>query len=101
MFQVPQVKNIYAYAKPINMGWGEKKLTAICLEEIGIDPQTGAVFLFHNTKKDQLKLFFLDATGSQEIQKILPQGGFMLPVAQEGENFIKIERKKLDSLFRR
>ena len=101
MFQIPNVKNVYMYTRPINMGWGEKKLSEICRDEIGVDPRGGAVFLFCNAKKDQLKLFFMDATGSQEIQKILPRGGFMLPVSQEGEQFIKIERTKLDSLFRR
>ena len=101
MFRVPNVKNVYIYPKPINMAWGEKKLTAICNDEMGIDPRGGAVFLFYNAKKDQLKLFFLDDTGSQEFQKLLPQGGFMLPAPQEGERFVKIERKKLDSLFRR
>lgn len=99
-FQVPDVKNIYLYAKPIPMGWGEKKLTQLCVDEIGIDPRTGAVFLFFNKKQDQLKLFFLDSTGCQQHLKMLPQGGFMLPAPKEGERFIKIDRKKLESLFR-
>ncbi len=99
-FQIPSVKNIYLYPKPIPMNWGEKKLTQICQDEMGIDPMTGAVFLFHNSSMTQMKVFFLDNDGSQEFQKMLPKGAFMLPVAREGEKFIKIERKKLEKLFK-
>lgn len=88
------------YSKPIPMNWGEKKLTQLCTDEMGIDPKNGAVFLFFNTKKDQMKLFFLDNNGSQEFQKLLPQGGFLLPVPKEGAKFVKIERKKLDVIFK-
>jgi len=88
------------YPKPVPMNWGEKKLTQICKDEMEIDPKTGGVFLFFNSKKDQMKLFFLDDDGSQEFQKLLPKGAFMLPVAKEGEKFVKIERKKLDLLFK-
>jgi hypothetical protein len=88
------------YGKPIPMNWGEKKLTQLCKDDIGIDPQSGAVFLFFNSKKDQMKLFFLDNDGSQEFQKLLPQGRFLLPVPKEREKFVKIERKKLNSLFK-
>ena len=38
MFQIPDVQNVYLYQKPISMRWGEKKLTAPCKEEMGIDP---------------------------------------------------------------
>lgn len=100
LFQVPDVKNVYLYPQPVPMNWGAKKLTQICKDEMGLDPKRGDVFLFCNRKKDQMKIFFLDDLGSQEFQKLLPQGGFMLPVAKEGEKFVKIDRKKLDSLFR-
>jgi len=45
-------------------------------------------------------LFFLDHTGSQEFQKLMPRGGFLLPAPRDGEMFVKVDRKKLNSLFR-
>lgn len=30
----------------------------------------------------------------------MPRGGFMLPSPRTGQNFLKIDRKKLRSLFR-
>jgi hypothetical protein len=102
MFPVtlPFAKYIYLYPKPINMQWGKNKLTEICTHEMGINPTNNDFFLFFNREKDKLKLFFLDADGSQEITKILPKGGFMMPVAMHGEKYIRLEASKLQSLFR-
>ena len=100
MFQIPNVKFVYIYPKPVNMHWGERKLSQLCEEEMGIDPKAGDVFLFFNTKKDQMKLFFCDEDGSQEFLKMLPQGGFMLPAPAESQKYIKVARAKLNSLFR-
>jgi len=100
MFQIPDVQNVYLYQKPISMRWGGKKLTALCKEEMGIDPGNGGVFLFYNSKRNELKLFFHDSDGWQELSKRMPRGGFMLPAPRTGQNFVKIDRKKLRSLFR-
>lgn len=102
MFQlspVPDVPYVQLYQRPINMRWGEKKLTALCKEE-GIDPADGGVFLFFNSRRDELKLAFRDATGWQEIIRRLPRGGFILPAPEAGEPFARIDRRKLDSIFR-
>jgi hypothetical protein len=97
---LPAVKYLHMYTEPIPMNWGERKLTEICRKEMGIDPAGGAVFLFFNRKKDQLKMFFMDESGSQEIQKMLPRGGFILPAPEEGKKFLKIPMSKIDTLFR-
>jgi transposase len=81
---IPPAGRVYMYTKPINMQWGPVKLSRLCTEEIGIDPKTGAVFLFFNKAKDKLKVFFLDDEGSQELMKVMPKGGFMVPVAEDG-----------------
>jgi hypothetical protein len=75
MFQIPDVENVYLYQKPISMRWGEKKLTALCKEEMGIDPGNGGVFLFYNSKRNELKLFFHDRDGWEELSKRMPRGG--------------------------
>ena len=51
MFQLlPRFRNAYLFQRPINMRWGEKKLTALCNEEIGVEPKVGDAFLFYNSK---------------------------------------------------
>jgi hypothetical protein len=100
MFELPNVKYVHLYPLPINIRWGEAKLIELCKTKMGLDPRQGGVYLFFNRKKDQMKLFFPDETGSQELLKLLPKGGFMVPVPKEGEKFVKIGVEKLNSLFR-
>lgn len=100
LFGLPDVKFVYLYPKPIPMSWGEKKLIQICKKEMGIDPTLGGAFLFYNSKLNQLKLFFLNDTGSQQISKLLPRGGFMVPLKVEDEKYIRIESSMLNKLFR-
>jgi hypothetical protein len=100
MFAIPTGLSVYLYQKPISMQWGEKKLSQLCKADMKLDPRKGGAFLFFNSKRDQLKLYFCDDTGSQEFLKWMPRGGFMLPAPRAGECFVKIERSKLGSLFR-
>jgi len=97
---VPPNGSAYMYTKPVNMQWGPAKLSKICTEQMGINPVTGAVFIFFNKAMDKLKVFFLDDEGSQEFMKILPKGGFMVPVAEEGKRYVKISGKTVQKLFR-
>lgn len=92
--------HIILYAKPINMRLGEDKIKQLCQKQMGIDPQNGDLFLFFNSAKDKLKLFYLDNNGSQELIKFLPKGGFMLPIADTDQSYIKLPISKLSRLFR-
>lgn len=100
MFQLPNEKYIYLYPESINIRLSENKLSELCKNKMGIDPREGSIFLFFNKKMDQLKLFFYDEDGYQELLKLLPQGGFLLPTPKEGDKFIKVNRDKLNSIFR-
>lgn len=100
MFLIPNVKTVYMYPRPVNMRWGENKLTSLCRDEMGIDPATGAVFLFFNRPRDSLKLFFYDETGSQDMQKKLDIGGFTLPEPDVRDKFVKIPGHTIHRIFR-
>jgi IS66 Orf2 like protein len=69
-------------------------------QELGREPKVNELFLFYNTKRDTLKLFWRDGNGSQEITKTLPPCGFMLPAPKDGEAFVTLARSKLESVFR-
>jgi hypothetical protein len=92
--------SIHLYQKPISMRFGEKKLLEICRSTLEREPRVNELFLFYNGKRNTLKLFWLDGTGSQELSKSLPRGGFLLPAPKDEETFVKLERAKLNSLFR-
>jgi transposase len=101
MFHLPSgVSHVHLYSAPIGMRWGEKKLTQICRDEIGIDPTSGDVFLFHNRAKDQIRLFFLDSDGCQMLTKFMPKNAFLLPVVEGGERAMEIPVSMLATLFK-
>jgi hypothetical protein len=97
---LPNVKFVYLYPNPIPMNWGERKLIKICKNEMGLDPALGGIFLFYNSKLDQLKLFFLDSNGSRTISKLLPKGGFMIPLKSKNDRYIRIAGNMIHKLFR-
>lgn len=99
LIQIP-FGRIQLYQKPISMRLGERKLTQLCRQQLGREPKINEIFLFYNTKRDRLKLFWLDGTGSQEITKVVPRGGFILPAPKVGETFVTLARRKLESVFR-
>ena len=65
-----------------------------------LEPEQGCAFLFFNTLQNKIKMFYVDETGSHEMMKVLPKGGFLIPVSTGNEKFIRIEKSKISSLFR-
>lgn len=99
-FPIPNVQHVYLYTKSISMRLGENKLIGLYINEMELNPDKGFMFLFFNKSHNKIKLFYLDESGSQEIVKVLPRGGFLLPVASDNQKYIKIDITKLPSLFR-
>jgi hypothetical protein len=101
MFDLPKFKKAYIYQRPINMRWGENKLVQLYEQHLGVEPRIGDAVLFVNARRDCLKLFFRDALGSNEMQKLLPRAGFMLPVPIAGQPFGEIAPSLVPRLFSR
>jgi hypothetical protein len=87
------------YTKPVPANWGPNRLRRLLSEECQVDVE-GRAFLFFNKAQDQLRLYFCDESGDQIMVKMLERGGFMFPLAEVGEDFIKVPEKKLAALFR-
>jgi hypothetical protein len=49
-------------------------------------------FLFFGCKRDELKLFFRDDCGGNELRKWMTRGGFLLPAPNEGETSARMYR---------
>ena len=94
-----QASHIYVYPVPINMQLGQDKLIDICENKMQLSPEDGLVFLFFNKAQNKIKLFYLDDTGSQEIMKFLPKGGFLLPDFNKDQKYIKIDSNELTNLL--
>jgi transposase len=98
-FNIPS-GSIHLYQKPVSLRFGEKKLTELCRQALGRGPEVNELFMFYNSRRDAVKLFWRDGNGYQELSKFLPRGGFLLPAPEAGDTFLTVPRKKLDALFR-
>lgn len=67
------------YAESIDMRSGYDRLAYYCKEHIGMDPFSGAVFLFFNRSADRVKIFFYDGSGACIFMKRLERGRFQIP----------------------
>lgn len=92
---------VVVYLEPINVRWGAQKLGAFCREVVGVEPDAATCFLFVNSRRDTLLLYFEDPSGEQTLTKKLGKGAFLLPARDEdGERFAILHPRKLSRLFR-
>ena len=100
MFLPPKTKEVLLCKKPISMQWGHNRLNRLCIEELGIDPSNGDVFMFFNKAQDCLRVFFVDDTGDQSLTKKLDRGGFLVPTNNSADLFVRIRADLLPTLFK-
>ncbi len=92
---------VVVYLEPINVRWSVQKLGAFCREVVGVEPDAATCFLFVNSRRDTLLLYFEDSTGGQTLTKKLNKGAFMLPARDEdGAPFAILHPRMLPRLFR-
>ena len=89
------------YLKPINVRLGPAKLRELCVETLGVEPDTRTAFVFTNKARDCLLMYFADESGDQTLVKKLEKGAFLLPVPdREGAELVTMKPKMLSRLFR-
>ena len=92
---------VVVYLEPINVRWGVQKLGAFCREVVGVEPQDATCFLFVNSRRDTLLLYFMDRTGEQILTKKLDKGSFLLPARdKDGAPFVILRPSMLSRMFR-
>src|SRR5262245_4445175 len=100
-FLPPSAARVVVYLEPINTRWGARKLGVFCREVVGIEPDHRTCFLFVNSRRDTLLVYFLDVDGGQTIRKKLDKGAFLLPAPEaDRAPFVIFRRSALARLFR-
>jgi transposase len=90
---------IFLYPKFMDMRSGYDRLAEICRIELGVNPYSGAVFLFFNRQRDKARIIFYDGSGSCLFSKRLERGRFKVPFVDPKSAYAMIEAKQLGLLL--
>lgn len=75
-------------------------LTGIVQNELKADPLSGAIFIFLNRRRNQVKLLLWDGDGFSLYHKRLEKGSYELPAGSDGQLAVTIEADQLLLLLR-
>ncbi|MCA9189563.1 MAG: IS66 family insertion sequence element accessory protein TnpB [Pirellulaceae bacterium] len=99
MLSIPSLVRVYVHVDPVNMHWGFERLAAIVREQMGYDPLSGHLFVFHNRRGDRIKLLFWDDDGYAVFYKLLQVGAFRLPSVAADQSCITMTASELSMLL--
>ena len=70
---------VYVALRPCDMRKSFNGLSEAARNTIGIDPASGAAFLFTNKRRNLIKILYFDGTGYWVVAKRLEKGTFSWP----------------------
>ena len=76
---------VYVATRPVDFRKGHDGLAAVVQEMFGLDPFSGAAFVFRSKRADRIKLLVWDHTGMVLVHKRLEGGKFVWPQVQDGD----------------
>jgi len=94
MFRI-NYQSIFFAVRPVDF---RKSFNGLCGEvknTLGADPQSGSLFVFHNKRRDALKLLFWEDDGFWLLYKRLEAGTFELPLVAAGTPSVAIRYEQL------
>lgn len=91
---------IFVAVQPCDMRKSFNSLHGLILDELNEDPQSGALFIFANKRRNRLKIFYFDGSGTWVMARRLEQGTFSWPFpADEGEYKVSLSPEALQLLL--
>ena len=76
---IPSTTRIFVCLEPQDMRRGFDGLALAAQQQLGEDPQSGALFVFCNRRKNRLKVLWFDRNGYCLLYKRLHRARFSLP----------------------
>jgi transposase len=97
---MPTGARIFVCTEPLDMRKSFDGLALAVREQLGDDPQSGALFLFFNRRVDRVKCIWWDRTGYTILYKRLERGRFRVPQPLHlGANKVQIDPQELPVLL--
>jgi transposase len=72
---------IYVATAPIDLRLSFDRLAGIVRDQLGADPRSKALYVFHNRSRTHLKMLWHDGTGYCVLYKRLDRGTYRIPLA--------------------
>ncbi len=83
---IPSSVRIFVSTQPIDMRCAFDRLALIAKQLTGIDPMSGALFVFANKRFNRLKVLWYDKNGYALLYKRLHRAVFRLPRGMRSSN---------------
>lgn len=90
---------VYAALGATDLRKGFDGLSALALSVVGVEANSGCLFLFLNRRRTQLRVLYWDGTGFCIFAKRLAQGTFELPDADQEVRSIAIDPETLQMIL--
>ena len=89
MFSLSERHRYFLYRAPTDMRKGFDGLSGAVRTDLGLDPLSGDVFIFLNSRRTHMKLLVWEASGFVLYYKRLERGRFEYPdTVQAGESIV-------------
>lgn len=99
MLSIPSLVRVYLHAGPVNLHLGFDRLAGIVREQMGHDPLSGHLFVFHNRRRDRVKLLLWDDDGFAIFYKRLQAGVFRFPKVDGNSQSVQVTASELSMLL--
>ena len=88
---------VFVATRPVDFRKGIDGLALVVQEVMGLDPFSGAAFVFRSKRADRIKILVWDQTGTVLVQKRLEGAKFVWPQVQDG--VMKMSPAQFSALF--
>ena len=99
MFFSTKKIRIFLYTKKVDGRWGMDRLAHVVESRIGLEPRSGALFVFFNKSMSRVRIFYYDGSGSCLFYKRLEKGIFKFPKFSAGQLSLDIAPTELALLL--
>lgn len=91
---------IYVATEPVNLHLSFDRLAGIVRQQLGSDPRSEALYVFHNRRGTHVKCLWHDTSGYCIFYKRLDRGVYRIPLAiPAGATHVTVSRRELELLL--
>jgi transposase len=96
MLTLPPTVRIVASTGPTDLRKGFDGLSALVTSRLQQDPVNGSLYVFHNRRRNQVRVLFWDRTGFAIFAKKLARGTFHFTVRTDADGaYVEMEAAEL------